>query len=242
VETMKQESMLYNRWELKYVMTIKQMYALSDALKNFVVLDENGNDGIYKISSLYYDTHDFLFYHEKLDGQKHRQKVRLRGYGDINKSDDVFFEIKQRYDSTVQKRRVKMKLDDAYLLFDADFDAKERGYDVKSRQCIDEINYLSALYSLEPKLVVSYDRKAFMGKYEDGLRITFDTNMKCEGNHPILERKGEKQYFVHPSLAVLEIKTTEKVPIWLVKMIERFELEAHRVSKYCLSVDTLFKF
>jgi len=235
---MRKESRVFDRWELKYVVTVKQMYQLMHALKNYVVLDENGDDGLYKIKSIYYDSHDFKFYHEKMNGNKYRQKVRLRGYNNVAYNDDVYFEIKQRYNTTVQKRRAELKLSDAYELMKHPLDAEQ--YADKKRIVLDEIRYLSSMHALEAKAIVSYDRKAYMGKYEDGLRITFDTNLKCRKENLNLEEYHKEKYFVHPSLAVLEIKTNEKVPIWLVSLIQRFEIEAHRVSKYCLSVEKLY--
>jgi len=236
---MRKESRVFDRWELKYVVTIKQMYQLMGAVEPYVVMDENGNDGVYKIKSLYFDSYDFRYYHEKINGNKFRQKVRLRGYGDIKNDDDVFFEIKQRYNSTVQKRRVGLKLDDAYELIDDELMDKDK-YSKKKLKVLEEIKYLSSMHSLQPKAIVSYDRKAYMGKYEDGLRITFDTNLKCRKTNMNLEQKSSEQYFIHPGYAVLEIKTNEKVPIWLISIIQRFSVEAERVSKYCLSVEKLY--
>jgi len=236
---MRKESQVFDRWELKYVVTIKQMYQLMDALENYVVLDENGNDGLYKIKSIYYDSHDFKFYHEKMNGNKFRQKVRLRGYNNVEKDDNVFFELKQRYNSTVQKRRTGIKLNDAYALMSSD-KIDDQKYNDKNLKVLNEIRYLTSMHALEPKAIVSYDRKAYMGKYEEGLRITFDTNLRCRKENLNIEEYNKEKYFVHPSLAVLEIKTNEKVPIWLINMIQRFEIEAHRVSKYCLSVEKLY--
>lgn len=237
---MSQTSELFNRWELKYIISIKQMTRIIEALENYVMIDQNGANGIYKIQSLYYDTHDFLFYREKKDGQKHRQKVRIRGYGSVQFGDHVFFEIKQRYNATVQKRRIPIKLEDAYRLVKGEHTALEDTKDPEKKRVLNEIAYLVSLYTLEPKAIISYDRKAFMGRYEQDLRITFDTNLKCRSDVANLESKGNEKYFLHPGYAVLEIKATNQVPIWMISIIQRFALESNRVSKYCLSVDALY--
>jgi len=239
VGIVRKESRVFDRWELKYVVTIKQMYQLIQEIDHYVIEDEHSDNGLYKIKSLYYDTYDFRFYQEKISGNKYRQKLRLRGYGDVHSNDEVFFEIKQRYSSTVQKRRVGMHLDDAYSLINDDILDKAKHSD-KKLKVIEEVRYLQSLHALEPKAVVSYDRKAFMGRYEDGLRITFDTNLKCRNANHGLEGIHKEQYFMHPGLAVLEIKTNEKVPIWLISLIQRHSIEAERVSKYCLSVEKLY--
>ena len=105
---------MFNRWELKYLVHVKTMYQIIEAIKNYVKPDENGMDGMYKISSLYYDTQDFKFYHEKADGQKFRQKLRLRKYAADR--ENSFFEIKQRYNSTVMKKRVMLPDSDSHAL------------------------------------------------------------------------------------------------------------------------------
>ena len=101
---------------------------------------------------------------------------------------------------------------------------------------IEQIEYLLSVHSLVPKLNVSYMRRAFMGRYEDDLRVTFDTNLKCSRHNDELNQK----YMIHPSYAVMEIKADERVPMWLIRVIQKYNLEANRVSKYCLGVETLF--
>lgn len=231
-------SEIFNRWEIKYIVPIKMMYQLTRAIESYVDADDNGDEGVYKIRSLYYDTREFKFYHEKIDGQTYRQKVRVRSYGAFADGDSVFFEIKQRHNSSVRKRRVKMNLPDAKMLIDGEDDIGE--YIADDAKVIDEVKYLFSIHSLVPKLIVSYDRKAFMGKYEDDLRITFDTNLKCSRAKHMSDDKTNQKYFIHPGFAVLEIKANDKVPVWLISVIQRFNLETNRVSKYCLAVETLY--
>ncbi len=228
---MSRQKETFNRWELKYLVHVKTMYQIMDAIKEYCQPDENGTDGMYKISSLYYDTGDFKFYHEKADGQKFRQKLRLRKYA--ADSENSFFEIKQRYNSTVMKKRVKMADEDALKLARGQ---SEPGVYKYNQGVIEQIEYLLSVHSLVPKLNVSYMRRAFMGRYEDDLRVTFDTNLKCSRHNDELNQK----YMIHPSYAVMEIKADERVPMWLIRVIQKYNLEANRVSKYCLGVETLF--
>ncbi|WP_105620093.1 polyphosphate polymerase domain-containing protein [Vallitalea okinawensis] len=231
---------VFNRWELKYIVHIKDQYKLINELNKYVVQDQNGTNGMYKIKSLYYDTDDYLFYREKVDGQKYRQKVRVRGYNTINLSDQVYIEIKQRYNQTVQKRRVKLPLTNAYQMLDPNEQIDIiSGYNSKDKEVIDEILYLKYLYHLSPKVIVSYDRKAFMGYYEDDLRITFDTNLRCRSYNVRLDEQADETYFIPPQYSILEIKANHKIPIWLTSIIHRYNVQSNRVSKYCLSIDRL---
>ena len=223
----------FNRWELKYLVHIKTMYRVIKSIESYVAPDENGAEGMYKISSLYYDTPDFRFYREKADGQKFRQKLRLRKYAADNEYS--FFEIKQRYNSTVMKRRVRLRDKEAHAL--AKGISSSRQYPAEQRGVIEQVEYMMSVNALVPKLNVSYMRRAFTGKYENDLRVTFDTNLKCSRHN---DNENQK-YMIHPSYAVMEIKADERVPMWLIRIIQKYNLEANRVSKYCLGVETLFE-
>lgn len=231
------KSSIFNRWELKYVIHIKDMHTIINDIKPFVVNDESGNNGKYKIKSLYFDSPNFLFYKEKIDGEKYRQKVRIRGYNQIGSEDNVYVEIKQRYNQTVQKRRVGLPLTEAYKLL---IPNKSYNYDGHEyRPVIEEILYLKYLYNLEPKVIISYDRLALMSKYEDNIRITFDTNLKCRSYDLSLENRSNETYFIPPQYSVLEIKVNDKIPIWLTNILRKHNITANRTSKYCLAIDRL---
>ena len=110
----------FNRFELKYLITLKQATQFKSALSNFLVPDEHGNNnGTYELVSLYYDSPDLRCYWEKLDGLKIRRKLRIRLYDNheiITEETPVFVEIKQRVDRITQKRRIVLPYRDALLL------------------------------------------------------------------------------------------------------------------------------
>jgi len=217
---------LFNRWELKYIIPVRLMHEIIEAMEGYVLPDKNGENGMYKISSLYYDTYDFKFYHEKLDGVKFRQKVRLRTYGE---EDAHFFEIKQRCNSTVHKKRTRIDIENAYALASG-------GNIEQSNEAADEVKYLFAVHSLVPKVNVTYHRRAYFGVYEDDLRVTFDTGLKCAK----AGEKNEAKYMLYPGLAVMEVKANDRVPVWMISIIQRYNLEQGRISKYCMGVEALY--
>ena len=95
----------FNRFELKYIVHRNLANEFIRALDGYVYADPHSNgDGGYPIYSLYCDSPGLALFWEKIEGIKYRRKVRFRRYG---KSPDVFIEIKQRMDRTVQKRRVR---------------------------------------------------------------------------------------------------------------------------------------
>ena len=71
----------FNRFELKYLITLKQAELFKKSLRAFLVADEHGgNNGSYGLDSLYYNSPDFRCYWEKVDGIKFRRKLRIRRY------------------------------------------------------------------------------------------------------------------------------------------------------------------
>jgi hypothetical protein len=92
----------FNRFELKYLLSLLQAEHLRAALQGYVVPDEHGHsNGRYTLSSLYYDSPDLRCYWENEHGLKFRRKLRIRRCETCEVFTDespVFLEIKQRYD------------------------------------------------------------------------------------------------------------------------------------------------
>lgn len=239
---MSKNSEVFDRWELKYLMDVRSIPNLLEYLSPLLIADENGDSGSYKIRSLYYDTRDFKYYFEKIDGEKIRSKPRIRSYNQITENDTVFFELKRRINQATQKSRVLMNLQDAYdLINKGQISIDTRKFNGEELQVISTLDLLALKNSIEPKCIVSYDRKAYMGKYERGLRITFDTNLRCRKYNLKLEEINRELFFIKPQYCVLEIKSNRTVPKWVVSAVQTFSIESLRISKYCLSIDRLYK-
>jgi hypothetical protein len=110
----------FNRFELKYLVTLKQAELFKKALRAYLLADEHGNgNGRYTLASLYYDSPDLRCYWEKVDGIRFRRKLRIRRYVSdepLTGDTPVFVEIKQRLDRVTQKRRVILSYRDAMHL------------------------------------------------------------------------------------------------------------------------------
>lgn len=228
----------FKRNELKFLVDMKQQYELLNRLKAFTVPDGNCGGEDYNITSLYYDTDDFKFYFEKVDGESYRKKLRIRGYNDIMSGDSVFVEIKYRMNQMTSKYRVRLPLEKAYSLLDNN-NAGSVASDVENIEEMDEILHLKGMYKLVPKLIVRYNRKAYTGLYESDLRITFDTNLRCRAYELKLEHKGRDIYVISPQYCIMEVKINDRVPIWLNSMLNNFNITIVKASKYCMGVERL---
>jgi SPX domain protein involved in polyphosphate accumulation len=224
----------FNRFEFKYVMPFDSAMDFVSQISDKMAADSYaGENGAYKINSLYYDSEKLDFFWEKIEGIKVRRKLRVRTYG-TEKPTDAFIEIKQRIDKTVQKMRVKMNYEQALEILDK----KDPG-NIKDG-ILNQALYLVDHYVLKPQAVISYDRYPFTGIYDQGLRITVDTNLRCQGDRPQeINSREFSPYFFPPESSILEIKFNNSVPRWLTNHIGYFQCNLQRISKYCEGINKL---
>ena len=174
----------FNRFELKYIIPIKQAEMLKSDLLAYLEPDNHGNSqGSYPVSSLYFDSPDLRCYWEKIEGIHFRRKLRIRSYQsyDVLAPDDkVFVEIKQRLDRITQKKRVFTTYQQA---LDLCLDEKQPEDENIDQMICNEIFAYKFHYQLLPTAIVRYQRQALMGTdYDLGLRVTFDTQITGQTN------------------------------------------------------------
>jgi len=228
----------FNRYELKYVLPYSQYIHVLKDFKGFLEMDKHaGDQGIYRISSLYYDSPDLSCYRNKIDGTKYRRKLRLRLYKDSDLTFG-FVEIKQRINRTVQKRRLRLPIEEAKALC-AGEDIGIQNMDSIDTETASEVLYLVKALNLKPQCIISYHRRAYEGsRYEHGLRVTFDTHLKYRRNELDVTTLCKDRFFLSPDKVVMEVKANERVPIWLTSLFGLHQCSLQRVSKYCLGVES----
>ncbi len=228
----------FNRFELKYLTTLRQAEAFKHALGAYLKPDEHGNDaGGYYLTSLYYDSPDYRCFWEKLDGIKVRRKLRLRYYesaGPLGADTPIFAEIKQRVDRVTQKRRAVLPYRAALQLCD---EREIPEHAPRDAPVIEEIAGLLWQYNLRPASIVRYKRQAWVGlEYDLGLRVTFDTELSYRATSLALHEPQPGLLLFPTDWAVVEIKVNERVPYWLTEMVAAHDLNLTRMSKYCQSI------
>jgi hypothetical protein len=175
-----------------------------------------------------------------MQGHRYRRKLRVRVYGDQTVTPDTpcFVEIKQRHNRTIQKKRVVLSYSSAIDLCEAGTGVN-RLPDVAGA-VIEEVKYLCSTLRLRSACIVSYDRLAFNGaEYDPGLRVTFDTNLKCRVHDLSLLPQGcaQNRYFIPPEWCIMEIKANGCVPYWLAKLTGEYHCTLRRISKYCTALE-----
>lgn len=231
-----------NRFELKYLVGTERVSRFIEALSPYVVPDRysSGERG-YPVYSVYWDSDDWTLFWEKIEGLKDRRKLRVRRYAD---DDHGFVEIKHRTDRTLQKRRVRLPLEEIYRTFRSEREEPEWPDDVPDGSgdaVIAEAVFLRRRHRLRPRMAVSYRRRAFLGIFDPDLRITFDSRLQYDRHRlDIAEPFMTGAYLLDPRVVVMEIKYSEQAPIWLCNLVSAFGFDMTRLSKYCSAVDRAY--
>jgi hypothetical protein len=227
----------FNRFEFKYLVDDGKARDFADELRGFTFADEHSGPAGYRVHSVYWDSPDFVFFWEKVDGEKFRRKLRFRRY---TGGAEVFIEIKQRNDRVVQKRRTLWPVDRTEALFGNGTIDPHLESEVDERVPMEAL-FLCRYHRLEPKMAVSYRRQAFFGAHETDLRVTFDRRLRYDAHALELDGTTDAGKTLFDSnLVVVEIKFNDRVPLWLTKLTSRHGFELTRLSKYCSAVDLEF--
>ncbi|MHC4608493.1 MAG: VTC domain-containing protein [Planctomycetota bacterium] len=228
-----------NRYELKYVTSVFRAKRFLEDVAPYVRPDPYaGPSGVYRVVSLYYDTPQLHFYRAKREGLKARRKLRLRVYpnGDLGAVRHGMVEIKQRYNQTVQKRRMRLDLATAEDLCAGNFDPSDLGPDEQDLAW--EVRAMVSTMQLRPSCVVSYLRQPLEGsRYDPGLRITVDSGLMARIHGLEVAGAARNHLFLDPSYCIVEVKANDRIPRWLASLVASHRLVLRRMGKYCLGVE-----
>lgn len=230
---------IFCRKEQKYLISRQQYELLIEELSDYMHNDKNGDNGKYAVNSLYFENEEKQIYFETKNKLQYRQKLRLRVYGETDSSGMAFFEVKQKHNNVVNKRRLTLPLAEAYRYLEKGGEEGLDQFDVSNPQVLKEIDYFLNYYQLRPQMIVSYDRHALHGIDDADLRLTFDFNLRCRKEDLRLENGRYGEHFIDPNLVVLEVKVDHSVPLWLVRILQKLDCEQRSASKFCTSAELL---
>ncbi len=226
---------VFNRCEKKYLLNQQQYVAMLENISDYMVMDTyNKNNQFYKISNIYYDTINNDIIRTCIDKPIYKEKLRIRSYGVPSVEDNVFVEIKKKYNGIVYKRRTQMQLKDAYQYLRGDISASyiiQNNSNINN-QLLGEIDYYKNFYKVVPKVYLSYDRLAYFEKNDGDFRITFDTNITTRREDIRLEYGSFGELLLPENMYLMEIKINRAVPLWFVKIMSDLKIYPVSFSKY----------
>ena len=222
---------VFNRYELKYMLTEEQKARLLSYMSQYTVPDKYKNS---TIRNVYFDTESYRLIRRSMEKPKYKEKLRIRSYEKALDDSTVFVEIKKKYDHVVYKRRLYMTENDAMQWICNGKQPAERS------QIGDEIDYFISFYkSLHPTVFLSYDREAFVSVLADDLRITFDTDIRARLSGLSLSCDPGGALLLPEGRVLMEIKTAGAIPLWLCRFLSEERLYKTSFSKYGTAYEKL---
>ena len=221
---------VFNRFEVKYVLTPYQYELILKEIKNHLHLDQYGET---TIQSLYFDTPTNRLIRNSIERPSYKEKIRLRSYGLSNDDKFVFLELKKKSEKVVFKRRIEIKEKDVANFIKY---GKENPNQIEK-----EIIYFCNYYQdLQPSMMLLYDRSAYVTEDSD-LRITFDKNTRYRTTNLNLSSNLQGTRLLPNGEILMEIKSSRGYPMWLVHLLNQNKAYKRRFSKYGTAYEIEYK-
>lgn len=218
----------FKRFEKKYMLDEEQYKNFIYAVNEHMKMDGYGE---HTISNIYFDTDNFDLIRNSLEKPVYKEKLRLRTYGMVDTDTPAFFEIKKKFDGIVYKRRIEVKYGDILELINTMEKSSYNSLIYEFNQIYKEINYFYKIYNPKPKVVIAYDRCAYYSE-DSELRLTIDKNIRFRDIELDL-RLGSHGINILPSnYYIVEIKSPDAMPMWLVNTISNNQMYPTSYSKY----------
>ena len=215
---------VFNRKEVKYIVTEEEYNAIRGIIKEHMVLDKyNIDEKPYSIYSLYFDTKQNDFISGSLLKPIYKEKIRIRSYEKFKDNSLCFLEIKKKYNGYGNKRRTRITYKDAIKFVETGVRPKYKEY--MNAQVLKELEFIINKDKLYPKVFISYDRIAYYSLDDPNLRVTFDKNI-------IAKRGNINTTILDSDKYVLEIKTNKSLPLWLARALSSNKIYERSFSKY----------
>ena len=198
---------------------------------------EQRPENSYPVTSLYFDSPVLGDYYEKAGGFLWRKKIRVRIYTPTltEKTPEIWFEKKAKYNMRVAKSRILLSLEEYPMLLNGSRTALLRHCNKTDRAR--DIIYTIIREQMKPNLVVRYKRAPLVARGSADFRVTFDSAIETCFSHDLCYTPAMKN--VHPGVTVMEVKFGTILPSWFKDILRRYNLERASFSKYTNSLETL---
>lgn len=184
--------------------------------------DPNGDQGRYRVRSLYFDNADDKVLREKLEGAPYREKFRIRFYQ--GESSVLHLEKKSKLLHLCAKQSERMPEELCRAVLRGDYDVLREGGPLCR-----ELLYRIRTQQLRPRTVVDYEREAFVWQ-PGNIRVTLDSDIRA-GIFP--------EDFFRPDVpeltaagAVLEVKYDAFLPDFVRDLVQLPNRRTAAFSKY----------
>lgn len=218
------------RHELKFLCREKALFLLEDKVRRICRQDPHvGEDGSYKIRSLYFDTFDNQCYRQNEAGVDDRKKYRIRIYNDD--PDVIKLECKYSRHNMKGKQSCTITREQCeYLIHGNAVKQTDAGQELLGRFLLEKKMEL-----LLPKVIVEYVRTPYV--YEAGnVRVTFDRKLRSSpAVSEFLNKRILWKGVLPEGLQLLEVKYDRGLPAAILEILRTGQdLSRSSFSKYAL--------
>ncbi|HIV18294.1 MAG TPA: polyphosphate polymerase domain-containing protein [Candidatus Merdivicinus intestinigallinarum] len=222
---------IFKRYELKYLLTKAQKEKVLQEIRPYMALDQYGRT---TIRNIYFDTESYRLVRRSLEAPAYKEKLRIRSYCRAAPDSTVFVELKKKYQKVVYKRRIALPEQAAM-----DWVAGRRSCP-ESSQIAAEVDYFLRYYgSLTPAVFLSYEREAFYSKDQSDFRVTFDDTILCRQKELSLGSEAYGLPVLPEGTALMEIKCSGGIPMWMAHILSQERLYKTSFSKYGTAYRTI---
>lgn len=212
------------RFEIKYMLTRTQKQKLAEAMEGHMELDGYGRT---VIRNVYYDTPDHMLIRTSLEKPVYKEKLRLRAYTNTDREDNIYVELKKKYEGVVYKRRIVMPEGMATDWLSGDI---KRPF---NSQIAREIDYARNYYEdLRPSCFLSYEREAYQPTDGEDIRLTLDENIKGRDYDLSLTKGIYGTNIIESDMTLMEIKVPGAIPMWMIRYLSDNNIRKTSFSKY----------
>jgi hypothetical protein len=232
------------RFELKYQIPHEIAASLRDFVRCYLEPDDYsvGRPNLsYSIHNLYLDSEHLHTHHATVNGDKNRFKLRLRYYDDRPGS-PIFFEIKQRENDCILKKRCAVRREAAAGLLAGQMPDAAHLISREPRHYAALQRFIELQQRLQagPRLHNQYLREAWVSAHDNSVRVTFDRKILVEPCFDMrLATDMAAPVQIYPDKIVFELKFTGRYPNWFRDLVETFGLARGTASKYCGGIGIL---
>ena len=216
------------RIEKKYIIGLDTAAVLRARIAPLMRMDAQAKRGAYRIRSLYFDTPDADAFREKMDGEADRCKYRLRFYnGDLGM---IRLEKKEKIGDMTKKTQAIVSESVARAMRQGDYAALAESEDPLCRAFYAEAKSQRLL----PAAVVDYRRVPYTYRF-DNVRITMDTQVYTGTPGTFFSWMRPPFPVLENGAVILEVKTDDRIPAQLGRVLETVPRQQQSFSKYALS-------
>lgn len=218
------------RHELKYLISAAEVPLLRSRIAHLMTPDRHaGADGIYNISSLYFDDYRNHCYYENENGTDPREKFRIRIYN--HSAHRITLECKRKERGKTFKTSCPLTREQAdQLILGKPLEITEAMHPLLRKLTLQMRTAL-----LKPVVIVEYDRIPYVCK-TGNVRVTFDMGMASRRDlDAFLSGTGPRRPIMPAGQCLMEVKYDEFLPDVIYRALNLQRLRQTAYSKYYLS-------